>query len=75
MDARSFGMFLKELLLKEAQKYESNLLSANFDNILEAKRVGGIRDTLVGIAQSIDPALKDFYDKKGHSLPTEPSNE
>lgn len=75
MDARSFGMFLKEKLIKEAQKFEANLLSVNYDNLLEAKRNGGIRDTMVGIAQSIDPVLKEFYDQKGHSLPLEGSHE
>lgn len=69
MDARSFGSFLKDVLMKEAQKYEGNLLSAAYDNISEAKRAGGIRDTLVGIVSSIDKVLEDFYAQGGNTLP------
>lgn len=75
MDARSFGMFFKDLLIKESKKYEGNLLSANYDTISEAKRIGGIRDTLVGIANSIEPALKDFYEKQGTSTPKDANND
>jgi hypothetical protein len=64
MDARSFGMFLKENLMAEARKYESNLLSAAYDDLSTAKRAGGIRDTLIGIANSIEPALEDFRKKQ-----------
>lgn len=63
MDARSFSTFLKETLIREAQKYEGNLLSANYDDIKEAKRTGGIRDTLIGIANSLDTVLNDFYNQ------------
>lgn len=71
MDARSFGMFLKNVLIKEAGKYEQNLLSASFETIQEAKRIGGIRDTLIGIADSVEKVLNDFYAKGGNSLPQE----
>lgn len=67
MDAKSFSTFLKETLIKEAQKYEGNLLSANFETILEAKRFGGIRDTLVGISNSLDGVLNDFYNQGGNN--------
>lgn len=68
MDARSFGIFLKNTLIDEAKKYEGNLLSAAYENISEAKRVGGIRDTLIGIANSIDTVLEDFYNKGGNTI-------
>lgn len=71
MDARAFSTFLKEILVKEAQKYEGNLLSANYATIEEAKRFGGIRDTLVGIATSLDNALNDFYNKGGNNTVVE----
>lgn len=73
MDARAFGTYLKNLLLGEAKKYEGNLLSANYETITEAKRIGGIRDTLIGIAASIDGALNDFYKNNNHPLPEETS--
>ena len=65
MDAKSFGTFLKETLNKEAKKYEGNLLSANYEKITEAKRIAGIRDTLVGISNSLDAVLDDFYAQGG----------
>jgi len=67
MDAKSFCTFLKKTLTKEAQKYEGNLLSANYDSITEAKRIGGIHDTLIGIANSLDTVLNDFYDQGGNN--------
>lgn len=67
VDAKSFSTFLKQVLNKEAQKYEGNLLSAGYETITEAKRVGGIRDTLVGIANSLDTVLNDFYNQGGHN--------
>lgn len=71
MDARSFGTFLKTTLINEAKKYEGNLLSAAYENIAEAKRIGGIRDTLIGIANSIDTVLTDFYEKGGNIIQEE----
>lgn len=68
MDARSFGIFLKNTLIDEAKKYEGNLLSATYETIAEAKRIGGIRDTLIGIANSIDNVLDDFYNKGGNTI-------
>ncbi len=61
MDARTFGSFLKNVLMEEAKKYEGNLLSAAYETLAEAKRAGGIRDTLVGVATSLDKVLEDFY--------------
>jgi hypothetical protein len=69
MDAKSFASFLKETLINEAKKYEGNLLSVNFDNITDAKRCGGIRDTLVGVANSLDGVIADFYKNGGNTLP------
>lgn len=66
MDARTFATFLKDVLMKEAQKYEGNLLSATYETISDAKRFGGIRDTLVGIANSLETVLADFYNKGGN---------
>jgi hypothetical protein len=66
MDARTFATFLKDILLKEAKNYEGNLLSANYETLADAKRVGGIRDTLVGVANSLEKVLADFYDKGGN---------
>ncbi len=73
MDAKSFSTYLKETLIKEAQKYEGNLLSANYEKITEAKRIGGIRDTLIGIANSLDAVLEDFYSQGGSSAVIETS--
>ena len=67
MDARSFTTFLKETLMKEARTYEGNLLSANYATIEEAKRFGGIRDALVGISNSLDKVLEDFYNQGGNN--------
>lgn len=67
MDAKSYNTFLKETLKKEARNYEGNLLSASYDSITEAKRIGGIRDTLVGIANSLDTVLNDFYNLGGNN--------
>lgn len=67
MDAKSFTTFLKEILLKEAKVYENNLLSTHYETILESKRASGIRDTLVGIANSLDHLLDKFYDEGGNS--------
>jgi len=69
MDAKSFGNYLKEKLLTESKKYEGTLLSVSYENVGDAKRTSGIRDTLVGIANSIDSCIADFYDKGGHQLP------
>lgn len=63
MDAKTFATFLTDVLKKEAQKYEGNLLSVSFENITEAKRCGGIRDTLIGIADSLPSVLSDFYNR------------
>lgn len=67
MDAKAFSTFLKEVLIKEAQKYEGNLLSVSYETISDAKRMGGIRDTLVGIAGSLETALNDFYKQGGNN--------
>lgn len=67
MDAKSYNTFLKQTLMKEAQKYEGNLLSAGYETIAEAKRIGGIRDTLVGISTSLDKVLDDFYNQGGNN--------
>jgi hypothetical protein len=67
VDAKSFSTFLKQILMKEAQKYEGNLLSTTYETITEAKRIGGIRDTLVGIANSLDTVLSDFYNQGGNN--------
>jgi hypothetical protein len=67
MDAKSYNTFLKQTLLKEAKKYEGNLLSAGYETITEAKRIGGIRDTLVGISESLDNVLNDFYNQGGNN--------
>lgn len=75
MDAKSFTTFLKETLTREAQKYEGNLLSANFETIAEGKRIGGIRDTLVGIANSLDGVLNDFYNQGGNNTIIETSTD
>jgi len=73
MDAKSFSTYLKETLIREAQKYEGNLLSANYETITEAKRTGGIRDTLVGIANSLDTVLNEFYNQGGNNTVIETS--
>ncbi len=73
MDAKSFSTYLKETLIREAQKYEGNLLSASYETLTEAKRVGGIRDTLIGIANSLDTVLNDFYANGGNSAIIETS--
>jgi hypothetical protein len=67
MDAKSFSTFLRETLIREAKKYEGNLLSANFETITEAKRQGGIHDTLIGISNSLNTVLNDFYALGGHN--------
>lgn len=67
MDAKSFSTYLKETLVREAQKYEGNLLSATYETLTEAKRIGGIRDTLIGIANSLDTVLNDFYATGGNN--------
>lgn len=69
MDARSFANYFKNILLNESKKYEGALLSVSYDNIADAKRTSGIRDTFVGVANSIDSAVTDFYDKSGNKLP------
>ncbi len=74
MDAKSFTAFLKETLIREAQKYEGNLLSVNYETITDAKRIGGIRDTLIGIANSLDTVLTDFQNKGGSNMVIETSN-
>lgn len=63
MDARTFTTYLNGVLKKKAQEFEGNLLSAHFETIADAKRVSGIRDTLIGIADSLDSVLADFYNK------------
>lgn len=68
MDARSFSTFIKETLIAEARKYEGNLLSVNYTDIAEAKRIGGIRDTLIGLVQSLDKLLEEFYTKGGNTV-------
>lgn len=68
MDAKSFSTYLKDVLNKEAQKYDGNLLSVNYEKITDAKRISGIRDTLVGISGSIDKILEDFYTQGGNSV-------
>lgn len=75
MDAKSFSTYLKETIIIEAQKYEGNLLSANYETIADAKRIGGIRDTLIGIANSLDTVLNDFYAKGGNNLIIETSHD
>lgn len=75
MDAKSFSTYLKEVLNKEAQKYEGNLLSANYETISDAKRTGGIRDTLVGISNSLDSVLNDFYAKGANNQIIETSQD
>lgn len=72
MDAKSFGNYLKDKLINESKKYEGSLLSVSYENISDAKRTSGIRDTLVGIANSIDSCIADFYTKGGHQLPSVP---
>lgn len=62
MDARTFGMYLKDILNKKALEYENPLLTVAFDNIADGKRISGIRDALIGIANSMESALKDFYE-------------
>lgn len=74
MDAKSFSTYLKETLIREAQKYEGNLLSANYETITEAKRTGGIRDTLIGIAHSLESVLNDFNSQGGSHKVIETSN-
>lgn len=74
MDAKSFTAFLKETLIREAQKYEGNLLSVNYETITDAKRIGGIRDTLVGIANSLDTVLSDFHKSGGSNMVIETLN-
>lgn len=69
MDAKSFANYFKNVLINESKKYEGNLLSVSYDNIADAKRVSGIRDTLVGIAGSVDGVVAEFYDKGGNRLP------
>jgi hypothetical protein len=75
MDAKSFATYLNGILKKEAQKYEGNLLSVSFDNITEAKRCGGIRDTLVGIADSLPSLVSDFYNKNNQGSITQENKE
>lgn len=75
MDAKSFSTFLKEILIKEAQKYEGNLLSASYETLAEAKRVGGIRDTLIGIANSLDTVISDFYNQGGNNTVIETTSD
>lgn len=60
MDSRSFGNFLKEKLRSSAKQYEESLLLVNYKTMEEAKRIGGIREALIGIANSIDNLLEDF---------------
>lgn len=69
MDAKTFSNYFKNKLLNESKKYEGSLLSVSYENISEAKRISGIRDTLVGIASSIDGVVAEFYDKGGNRLP------
>jgi len=68
MDAKTFSSFLRNVLINEAAKYEGNLLSANYETISDAKRYGGIRDTLIGVANSLEKVLADFYDNGGNVI-------
>jgi hypothetical protein len=69
MDAKSFADYYKSVLINESKKYENSLISVSYESIAEAKRISGIRDTLVGISESTDKILSDFYEKGGNRLP------
>lgn len=67
---KSFVTFLKDILTNEVKKYEASLkngvplLSVSYETIAEAKRLSGIRDTFVGVNDSLDALVKDFYDQR-----------
>lgn len=69
MDARSFANYLKNKLIHKSKEYENSLLSASYETIADAKRISGIRDTLVGISNSVDNVVAEFYDNGGNKLP------
>lgn len=65
MDAKAFVSFLKNKLKENSKQYEENLLSVNYKTIDEAKRISGIRDTFIGIHDSLDSLLEE-YKKQGN---------
>jgi len=74
MDAKSFVNHLKKVIANQVVPYENNLLSVNYDDIKEAKRMGGIRDALVGVSNGLDNILAEFYENGGNTLPSNPSD-
>lgn len=64
LDVREFALYVKKALLEQARSYEGHLLSATYDDLSQAKRAGGIRDTLISIANFIEPALDTFKKEK-----------
>lgn len=68
---KSFVEFLKDVLINESKKYETSLLAISYETIADAKRLSGIRDTFIGVSDSLDNVLKDFY-MKYDQKPTSP---
>ncbi len=63
MDAHAFSNFLKEMILTKSNEYKDSLLNVNYESLTEGARKSGVYHALKGIADSIDPALEDFFSK------------
>ena len=68
MDAKAFVSFLKKKLKENSKQYEENLLSVNYQTIDEAKRISGIRDTFIGIHDSLDSLLEEHQQQNTYKF-------
>ena len=68
MDAKAFVSFLKKKLKENSKQYEENLLSVNYKTIDEAKRISGIRDTFIGIHDSLDSRLEEHQQQNTYKF-------
>lgn len=68
-DAKSFVEFQKQAIIKQTKVYDENLLTSAYSDITENKKAAGIRTGLVGVLNSLDGLLKEFYDHGGNSEP------
>ena len=60
MDARSFSVYLKRVLLENVEYYNQVLYAASCKDMYENQRMAGRREMLVSVADDLENILKTF---------------